>query len=63
MDEATLRKAAYAMPLSNPSYPPGPYRFIDQEYMTTSSRTDFVIEPIAGSDLRDTYDRRYHARA
>ena len=63
MDEAILRWAAFAMPLSNASCPPRPYRFIDQEYMTTSSRTDFVIEPIAGSDLRDTYNRRYHARA
>ena len=48
MDEAVLRWAAFAMPLSNASCPPRPYRFIDQEYMTTSSRTDFVIEPIAG---------------
>ena len=23
---------AYAMPLTNPAYPPGPYRFIDREY-------------------------------
>ena len=40
MDEATLRKAAYAMPLNNPSYPPGPYRFIDREYMIITYRTD-----------------------
>src|SRR6202007_2028743 len=40
MDEAALRKAAYAMPLNNPSYPPGPYRFIDREYMIIAYRTD-----------------------
>src|SRR5215467_3846126 len=40
MDEAALRKAAYAMPLNSPSYPPGPYRFIDREYMIISYRTD-----------------------
>ena len=33
MDEAILRKAAFAMPLSNRSHPPRPYRFIEQEYM------------------------------
>ena len=40
MDEAMLRRAAYAMPLNNPSYPPGPYRFIDREYMIITYRTD-----------------------
>src|SRR6516165_5388290 len=40
MDEAMLRKAAYATPLNNPSYPPGPYRFIDREYMIITYRTD-----------------------
>src|SRR5262252_2379252 len=40
MDEASLRKAAYSMPLSNPSYPPRPYRFIDREYMIITYRTD-----------------------
>jgi acetoacetate decarboxylase len=42
MDEASLRKGAFAMPLSSRSYPPGPYRFIEQEYMIISYRTDFV---------------------
>jgi acetoacetate decarboxylase len=40
MDEAMLRNAAYAMPLNSPSYPPGPYRFIDREYMIITYRTD-----------------------
>jgi len=40
VDEAVVRKAAYAMPLNNPSYPPGPYRFVDREYMVIAYRTD-----------------------
>jgi uncharacterized membrane protein YagU involved in acid resistance len=40
MDEAIVREAAYAMPLNNPSYPPGPYRFVDREYMIIAYRTD-----------------------
>ncbi|MTH33180.1 acetoacetate decarboxylase [Paracoccus limosus] len=31
---------AYAMPLTNPAYPPGPYRFIDREYVIITYRTD-----------------------
>lgn len=30
----------FAMPLTNPSYPPGPYRFVDREYMIITYRTD-----------------------
>jgi acetoacetate decarboxylase len=33
-------RRAYAMPLTNPAYPPGPYRFIDREYVIVSYRTD-----------------------
>ena len=40
MDERAVRQAACAMPLVNPSYPPGPYRFIDREYMIIVYRTD-----------------------
>ncbi|MGQ0564918.1 MAG: acetoacetate decarboxylase [Gemmobacter sp.] len=31
---------AYAMPLTNPAYPPGPYRFFDREYVVITYRTD-----------------------
>jgi len=31
---------AFAMPLTSPSYPPGPYRFVDREYMIITYRTD-----------------------
>ncbi|TIV66188.1 MAG: acetoacetate decarboxylase, partial [Mesorhizobium sp.] len=32
-------KRAYAMPLTNPSFPPGPYRFFDREYIIITYRT------------------------
>lgn len=31
---------AYAMPLNNPSFPKGPYRFYDREYLIFTYRTD-----------------------
>jgi acetoacetate decarboxylase len=33
-------RRAFAMPLTNPAYPPGPYRFIDREYLIITYRTD-----------------------
>ena len=35
-----VKQHAFAMPLANPSYPPGPYRFIDREFFVISYRTD-----------------------
>ena len=40
MDRATLRKSAFAMPLTNPAFPPGPYRFVGREYFIIRYRTD-----------------------
>ena len=40
MDIASIKKNAYAMPLTNPAYPPGPYRFMDREYLIVTYRTD-----------------------
>ena len=40
MKEADVRARAYAMPLTNPAYPPGPYRFNDREFMIITYRTD-----------------------
>lgn len=31
---------AFAMPLTSPSYPRGPYRFVDREHVTIAYRTD-----------------------
>jgi acetoacetate decarboxylase len=43
MDIASIKKTAYAMPLTNPAYPPGPYRFMDREYMIVTYRTDPAV--------------------
>jgi acetoacetate decarboxylase len=40
MREAEVRERAFAMPLTSPAYPPGPYRFIDREYLIITYRTD-----------------------
>jgi acetoacetate decarboxylase len=40
MKASDVRKHAFAMPLSSPAYPPGPYRFINREYMVIEYRTD-----------------------
>src|SRR6266481_266944 len=40
MREKDLLKRAFAMPLTNPSYPPGPYRFVNREYLIITYRTD-----------------------
>jgi acetoacetate decarboxylase len=40
MKLADVRKNAFAMPLTSPAYPPGPYRFYNREYMIITYRTD-----------------------
>lgn len=35
-----VRRTAYAMPLTNPAFPRGPYRFFDREYLIITYRTD-----------------------
>lgn len=35
-----VRRRAFAMPLTSPSYPPGPYRFVDREFLVITYRTD-----------------------
>ncbi len=35
-----VRKNAFAMPLTNPAFPPGPYRFVNREYLVVTYRTD-----------------------
>ena len=35
-----VRRTAYAMPLTNPSFPRGPYRFFDREYLIVTYRTE-----------------------
>lgn len=51
-----VRRAAYSMPLTSPSFPRGPYRFIDREFLTITYRTDpaalakVVPEPLKFDD-------------
>jgi acetoacetate decarboxylase len=40
MNEREIRERAFAMPLTNPAYPPGPYRFINREFLIFTYRSD-----------------------
>ena len=40
MKEDDVRKRAFAMPLTSPAYPQGPYRFLQREYLIITYRTD-----------------------
>ena len=40
MKESDVRARAFAMPLTSPAYPVGPYRFINREYLIITYRTD-----------------------
>lgn len=56
MKEDDVRKNAFAIPFTSPSYPPGPYRFVNREYFVITYRTDrnalerIVPEPLAVAD-------------
>jgi acetoacetate decarboxylase len=40
MKEQDVRATAFAMPLTSPAFPPGPYRFVNREYLIITYRTD-----------------------
>ena len=40
MTEDDVRQQGFAMPMHNPAYPPGPYRFVDREFLIITYRTD-----------------------
>jgi acetoacetate decarboxylase len=40
MKESEVRGRAFAMPLTSPAYPIGPYRFYNREYLIITYRTD-----------------------
>lgn len=40
MNEADVRSRAFAMPLTSPAYPVGPYRFYHREFLIITYRTD-----------------------
>jgi acetoacetate decarboxylase len=41
MKEAEVRERAFAMPLTSPAFPRGPYRFCQREYLIIEYRTHF----------------------
>lgn len=53
MDNNEVRATAFAMPMTSPAYPKGPYRFVDREFLVITYRTDaarlrrVVPEPLA----------------
>ena len=55
MKLADVRQKAFAMPLNDPAYPPGPYKFYNREFIIISYRTDpdelraVVPEPLESS--------------
>jgi acetoacetate decarboxylase len=55
MTEDEIRRNAFAMPIYNPAYPPGPYRFIDREYLIITYRTDpEMLEKVIPAPLKMT---------
>ncbi|MDE2582029.1 MAG: acetoacetate decarboxylase [Rhodospirillales bacterium] len=40
MKAEEVRQRAFSMPLHSPAYPPGPYRFVNREYLIITYRTD-----------------------
>ena len=40
MTESEVRDRAFAMPITNPAYPPGPYRSLNREFLIVTYRTD-----------------------
>jgi acetoacetate decarboxylase len=40
MTEDDVRKQAFAMPLTSPAFPPGPYRFVNREFFIVTYRAD-----------------------
>jgi acetoacetate decarboxylase len=40
MQEKQVLERAFAMPLTSPAYPPGPYHFVNREYLIITYRTD-----------------------
>ncbi len=55
MTEDDVRSNAFAMPMHNPAFPPGPYRFVDREFLIITYRTDpVVLEKMIPAPLKMT---------
>jgi acetoacetate decarboxylase len=59
---ADVRRNAFAMPLTNPAFPPGPYRFVNREFLIVTYRTDMdalravVPEPLQVAEAVVKYE-------
>jgi acetoacetate decarboxylase len=62
MEILEVENTAFAMPLTNPSYPKGPYRFVNREYLIITYRTDpdalkaVIPEPLEFTDAIVKYE-------
>ena len=62
MNIADVKRNAFAMPLTSPAFPPGPYRFKNREFLIVSYRTDpdalraVVPEPLQITDAIVKYE-------
>ncbi len=69
MREKEVLERAFAMPLTSPSYPPGPYRFVNREYLIITYRTDpaklraMVPEPLELDQREALVEIRIHPHA
>lgn len=53
MTEDEVRQNAFAMPLTSPAYPCGPYRFTNREFMIISYRSDpEILEKLVPAPLK-----------
>lgn len=43
MNESEIKEKAFAMPLTSPAYPRGPYRFINREFLIITYETDMDV--------------------
>ena len=52
-----VREQAWAMPLTSPIYPRGPYRFVNREFLVISYRTDpALLEAVVPAPLKPAGD-------
>jgi len=62
MNIADVKRNAFAMPLTSPAFPPGPYRFKNREFLIITYRTDpdalraVVPEPLQITDAIVKYE-------
>ena len=62
MNIADIRRTAFAMPLTSPAFPRGPYRFSSREFLVITYRTDpdalraVVPEPLEVAEPRVKYE-------